>query len=233
MIPRPVLRAPSLLRALRRCERGTTAVEFGLIALLLFIVSFGIIDFGLAYWQWIMAEKATQVGVRTAVVSNIVPKGAGGLNTWPINQTLTSATASANGTACMDSSGNILTDCTFSPVTCTSDSGGTTITCTCPNNKNCPSGSAAATDFTFIVAEMQKMDPYIGNNNVQITYGPNGLGFVGRPNGLPYTVTVTLTGMKFRFLLVGTLVGGPNNFSMPPFKATLIGEDLCTSNACS
>ena len=200
---------PSLLRNLRRDERGATAVEFALIALLLFIVSFGIIDFGLAYWQWVMAEKATQVGVRKAVVSNMV---ANGLTTWPINNGGTSA----NGTACMTGT-TIVTDCSFSPVTCTSTQ------CT-PNTYG-----FSSTAFTAIVAEMQKMDPYIANNNVQITYSPNGLGFVGRPNGLPVTVTVTLTGMTFKFLVIDKLLFFGGTFSMPPFNATLTGEDLSST----
>jgi Flp pilus assembly protein TadG len=211
---------PSLLRTLRRNERGATAVEFALIALLLFIVSFGIIDFGLAYWQWVMAEKATQVGVRKAVVSNMVAKG---LTTWPISNGGTSG----NGTPCMTGT-TIITDCSFSPVTCTSNAAGTTITCSCPATP-CPKGTPAASDFTAIVAEMQKMDPYIANNNVQITYSPNGLGFVGRPNGLPVTVTVTLTGMTFKFLVIDKLLFFGGTFSMPPFNATLIGEDLSST----
>ena len=210
----------SLVRVLRRDERGASAVEFALIAMLLFIVSFGIIDFGLAYWQWVSAEKATQVGVRKAVVSNMV---AAGLKTWPINNGGTSA----NGTACMTGT-TIITDCSFSPVTCTSNAVGTTITCSCPSTP-CPTGTPTASDFTAIVAEMQKMDPYIGNDNVQITYSQNGLGFVGRPNGLPVTVTVTLTSMTFRFLVIDKLLGFGGTFSMPPFNATLIGEDLSSS----
>jgi Flp pilus assembly protein TadG len=213
-------RKPSLLWNLRRDERGTTAVEFALVGLLLFIVSFGIIDFGLAYWQWVMAEKATQVGVRKAVVSNMVAQG---LTTWPINNGGTSA----NGTACTTGT-TIITDCSFSPVTCTSNAAGTTITCSCPSTP-CPKGTPAASDFTAIVAEMQKMDPYIANNNVQITYSQNGLGFVGRPNGLPVTVTVTLTGMTFRFLVIDKLVRFGGTFSMPPFNATLVGEDLSST----
>jgi Flp pilus assembly protein TadG len=212
-------RKPSLLRNLRRDERGATAVEFALIGLLLFIVSFGIIDFGLAYWQWVMAEKATQVGVRKAVVSNMVAKG---LTTWPIN-----GSANANGTPCMTGT-TIITDCTFSPVTCTSNAAGTTVTCNCPGTP-CPTGTPSASDFTAIVAEMQKIDPYIANNNVQITYSQNGLGFVGRPNGLPATVTVTLTGMTFKFLVIDKLLFFGGTFSMPPFNATLIGEDLSST----
>src|SRR5260370_16781137 len=108
MIPKTMHLGPSILRILRRDERGTGAVEFALIVLLLFIVSFGIIDFGLAYWQWVMAEKATQVGVRKAVVSNFV---ASSLATWPINSGGTNAagTLSMNHATCP-----LITDCSSS-----------------------------------------------------------------------------------------------------------------------
>jgi Flp pilus assembly protein TadG len=212
----------SVVQAARRDTRGTTAVEFALIVMLLFLVSFGIIDFGLAYWQWVMAEKATQVGVRKAVVSNFV---ASSLATWPIN----SGGTSADGTLCMNqATGAIITDCSFSRVTCTLDLAGTTITCSCPGSP-CPTASATASNFTAIVSEMKRLDPYIQNNNVQIQYSQNGLGFVGRSGGLPVTVTVTLTGMTFKFFVIDVFTGGPGSFTMPPFKATLIGEDLSSS----
>src|SRR5258706_8166625 len=103
MIPGVMRIGPSLLRNLRRDERGTGAVEFALIGLLLFIVSFGIIDFGLAYWQWTSAEKATQVGVRKAVVSDLV---AGDLKTFPTNP------SNPAGTICMSqTTGTIIADC--------------------------------------------------------------------------------------------------------------------------
>jgi hypothetical protein len=214
---------------LRREERGAAAIEFALIGMLLFIVSFGIIDFGLAYWQWVSAEKATQVGVRKAVVSNMVPAG---LKTWPISGCGGGGNpaCNANGTACMTGT-TIVNDCSFSPIVCTSNAAGSSVSCSCPGTPStpCPTGTPTASDFTAIVAEMQRMDPYIGNNNVQITYSPNGLGFVGRPNGLPVTVTVTLTGMTFRFLVIDKLLSFGGTFSMPPFNATLIGEDLSSN----
>ena len=51
-------------------------LSFALIGLLLFFVTFGIIDFGLAFGQWIMAEKATQVAswlATQAPVARVVP----------------------------------------------------------------------------------------------------------------------------------------------------------------
>jgi hypothetical protein len=210
----------SLVRILRRDDRGTSAVEFALIGMLLFIVSFGIIDFGLAYWQWVSAEKATQVGVRKAVVSNIV---ANGLTTWPINN----GGSSGDGTPCMSSTGVMVTDCKFSPVTCTSTAPGATPSCSCPGT--CPTSNPVAADFDAIITEMQKMDPYVANDNVQITYSPNGLGFVGRPNGPPVTVTVAVTGMTFKFLVIDKLVNFGGTFKMPPFNATLVGEDLSSN----
>jgi Flp pilus assembly protein TadG len=57
-----------LLRNLKRDESGATLVEFTLIAVLFFLITFSVIEIGLAAWWWTSAEKATQLGVRMAVV---------------------------------------------------------------------------------------------------------------------------------------------------------------------
>ena len=145
MIPAATRNQKSLLRVLRGDERGTGAVEFALIGLLLFIVSFGIIDFGLAYWQWVMAEKATQVGVRKAVVSNML---ATGLTSWPIG-----AGSSADGTLCVSGT-TIIPDCSFSPIVCTSTAKGSAPSCSCTGG-TCPTSNPVASDFDAIVTEMQ------------------------------------------------------------------------------
>lgn len=190
-----------------RDERGTTAVEFAFVSLFLLLTTFGIIDFGLMLWQWNIAEKATQVGVRTAVVSNFV---APNLATFP------SAPTSPPGTGCSDATGAIIADCDFAPVTCTS--GG------------CSAFGFDNNAFTWIVQAMQQIDPFITPANVQVTYSPNGLGFVGRPGGLPMTVTVQLIGMQFNFFVIGALIGQNGPFAMPNFTATLIGEDMSTNS---
>lgn len=57
------------IRSARRGERGAAAVEFGLVAMLLFTVLFGIIQFGLWFWAWQAAGHAAREAARVAAVS--------------------------------------------------------------------------------------------------------------------------------------------------------------------
>lgn len=52
-----------------REERGAAAVEFGLIAVLLFTVLFGIIQFGLWFWAWQAGAHAAREAARYAAVN--------------------------------------------------------------------------------------------------------------------------------------------------------------------
>lgn len=52
----------------RRNEHGAAAVEFGLVAVLLFTLLFGIIQFGLWFWSWQTAAHAARAASRVAAV---------------------------------------------------------------------------------------------------------------------------------------------------------------------
>src|SRR3546814_5718143 len=62
-----------LLTRLARSSSGATAAEFAMVLPLLLIFLLGIIDVGRLMWTWNRAEKATQMGVRFAVVADMVP----------------------------------------------------------------------------------------------------------------------------------------------------------------
>lgn len=52
----------------RRDQRGAVAVEFGLLAVLLFTLLFGIIQFGLWFWSWQTGAHAAREAARVAAV---------------------------------------------------------------------------------------------------------------------------------------------------------------------
>ncbi|MCW5751209.1 MAG: pilus assembly protein [Alphaproteobacteria bacterium] len=195
-----------------RCARfgrepdGTSAVEFALIVPLFLMLIFGIVDFSRALWAWNQAEKATQAGVRFAVVNNLV---AGGLNFDGVplagGSGLPVPVAAVNN-------GN--------PIVCTSTSAGAV---SCAPNGWGPVNTAA---FNAIVARMQVFFAAIGPENVVIEYRHVGLGFAGNPYGpdIAPAVTVRLTGLAFNFLT--PIVAGLVSIPMPAFAATLTGEDL-------
>src|SRR5687767_8754630 len=58
-----------------RDRRGAVAAEFTLVLPLLLIFIFGIIDSGRFAWEFNRAEKATQMGARMAVVTDVVSGG--------------------------------------------------------------------------------------------------------------------------------------------------------------
>ena len=60
------------IRNLWSRREGAAAVEFALVCVPLLVVTIGIMEFSFALYQWNAAEKATQFGVRMAVVSTPV-----------------------------------------------------------------------------------------------------------------------------------------------------------------
>lgn len=77
-----------------RDERGAAAVEFGLIALILFTLLFGIIQFGLWFWSWQAAGHAAREAARYAAVmpkctTTIQQKGKDALDGAPVTNTPT------------------------------------------------------------------------------------------------------------------------------------------------
>jgi Flp pilus assembly protein TadG len=57
-------------------QQGAAAVEFAIVAALLFTLLFGVIEMGRLFWTWNAAVEATRLGARLAVVCD-VDRGAG------------------------------------------------------------------------------------------------------------------------------------------------------------
>lgn len=179
--------------------RGTTTVEFALVAALFFTLILGIIDFARAMWEWNAAAKATQAGVRFAAVTDPVAldfKEFSGLSLGL--RTGSRIPIGTPGTAA---------------VIC--DDGG------CGGD---PARMDAAV-FAALVARMRRIDDRIGAGNVVVEYRHIGHGFVGNPLGPDLTpaVTVRLRALSFQFVTPG--LAGIVSIAMPDFAATLAGED--------
>jgi len=58
-------------RTLRRDERGTTMVEMTIVFPIILLTTLGILEFGNLFAQLILADKATEMGVRFAVTSTM------------------------------------------------------------------------------------------------------------------------------------------------------------------
>ena len=193
-----------LFAILRRDERGATAAEFAMVLPLLLLFLFGIIDVGRLMYTWNEAEKATQMGARMAVVTDMVP---GGLAAMDYSTTL--------------GQGVPVPTSTFGSASCTKPSAGVTCSCT----GNCPPLTPYnGTAFDDIVTRMKVFLPELTAANVAIDYTNSGLGYSGDPNGADVAplVTVRIVNMKFQpldLLLFGAA------FDMPEFRAGLTLED--------
>ena len=199
-------------------SRGTSMLDFTIVFPTLALVAFGMVDAGLILSQWNAAVKATHLGVRRAVVVDPVVT----IDWAPL---WTAADIGKNCTLANGTSAGVCptvtrTDCFVG----NSGQGACTI-------------DPANVSFLNILTEMRRVMPNLQPAEVRIDYGTSGLGFVGRPGGLPMTVSVSIRCRAFRTYFLGPLMGwaapanncGPVGYPIPPSRAVLIGEDMATN----
>ncbi|GMN01858.1 TadE/TadG family type IV pilus assembly protein [Erythrobacter sp. MTPC3] len=192
----------SLLRRFGKNQTGASAAEFALVLPLLILFLIGTIDVGLYSWSINQAEKATQVGARHAVATDMLP---GGLATYSF--------AVSGGIP----QGTVVPVSAFPGVTCTETG------CTC--NGSCAFGTAMNdAAFTGIVTRMQRIKSDIEPSNVTVRYDHSGLGFSGDPNGpdVAPIVTVELNDMEYQSI---TTVMFAATLDLPDLSYSLTAED--------
>lgn len=155
---------------------------------------FGMIDVGRYLWDLNRAEKATQIGARWAVATDMIASD------------LASYSFAVDGGI---PQGDLITSADFPGVSCTSDG------CVCKIDGGCAFGMDVDDDaFDVLVDRMTNIKPDIGPENVTIDYNYSGLGFAGDPNGpdVAPLVTVSLVNMTFQpltFMLFSSDIGLP------------------------
>lgn len=188
-------------------RRGSVGVEFALVLPLLVMFLLGIIDVGRMMWTWNRAEKATQMGVRFAAVTDSASAGLTAYDAYT-----TDGIARGDPVPLSEFGG-------ANPVaTCTSTG------CTCNTGATCPDLGALSTGFTNTVGRMQLFLPEIQPANVIIEYGYSGLGYSGDPYGPDVNplITVRLVNVSFHPML-GWVFGA--SMTLPSFSSTLSMED--------
>lgn len=204
-----------LISRMAHDQSGTTTIEFSIVMVLFFLLTFGLVEFGYALFQWNSASKAAQLGARMAAVSNPVWTGLSGLTDsgtpggpWTTAYDVTCTGTNATGSAgeCAGASAGYdavaMQDLVF---------GRGDTTCGTIGTDNDP---GMCDVFNRITPE-----------NVNITYENTGLGFAGRPGGPVPTITLTVSGLTYEFIGLGGLLGF-NDITMPDFTVTMTGEDL-------
>lgn len=195
------------VRHLVRDRAAATAAEFALVIPLLLLFIFGIIDVGRLMWDWNQAQKATQIGVRFAVVTDFVPTG------------LAEHDFTDDGVT----QGAAVDDALFPGVSCTGTDAAAT--CTCVEADGCDfDDDSDHVPFNNIVDRMSEIYGAITPENVVVDYEPSGLGFAGNPYGADVapTVTVRLQGLEFQPLM--TQLFGVT-FDMAGFASSMTMED--------
>jgi Flp pilus assembly protein TadG len=156
---------------------GAVLIEYTLVFVMLMVMTFGLIEFGIVFYQYNTAEAATAVGARYIATRGPVYTGLADCGV---------ATSANAGTLC------------------SSVSGSDTWTVTC--NATSPAAGCQSTVLNALVARMQQFQPAIQAQNVQVVLKGSGLGFVGRGSPVPL-VTVRLTGMTYNFIVLDDLLG--------------------------
>jgi hypothetical protein len=219
------MRSNQLAGRLLRDIAGSVLVEYAVVFPLFMLVTLGTVDVTFMLYEWALANKATYVGARAAVVSN------------PIAQSITEdsslydasqlrqmgqycfdfATGTSNGNC---PSPNVKVDCTSSACK--------------PDTFGFDSSAFTNGDNSGIFDRMKVIFPRLQPDNVTISYQLNGSGYVGRPGGLPMNVTVRVQNVTHQFYFVAGIMGlfggrFASTPAIPAFATTLTSEDMVTN----
>ena len=186
------------LRSFGRDECGTSAAEFALVLPVMLFFLLGIIDVGRFMWYVSQAEKATQIGARWAVVTDMIPSD------------LYDYSFAIDGEV---PQGAVVPKDKFPGVKCKAAG--------CDSFDSDKTKSKAA--FAALVDRMNDIYGGIGSANVEVDYDWSGLGYAGDPNGsdVDPLVTVRVKDLPFRPIFLGQIF----DLGLPDLNYTLTMED--------
>jgi len=173
-------RLDSGLRAFWRDQQGSTLVELAIVLPLVFLLIFGIVDYGRLFWVVSSSNKATEIAARIAVVRPPICAGVpeqheptGNLNPDDNNAFRFGTLCRANGTPCV------------------------TVNVMCSLDVAAPGTGDPAGQRRFNTSEEiwnriePLMPPGAGKDNLRITYASHpDLGFLGGPFTPEITVEI-------------------------------------------
>ena len=215
--------APRQHLCLSSDTRGVAMLEFTMVVGVLLILTFGVVEFCYAFFQWNSASKAVQLGARLAAVSD------------PVDLTLNEITGLENG----GTAGDPLSpepyfdrECSGKTQQCTNggiyDPDAMNILVNGRNNDYTRTECATLPTCSRGLAGMRTIFGRIRPENVMVRYSHTGMGFAGRPSGPVPTITVELIDLEFEFIFLGGLMGfGP--IQIPAMHTTITGEDLAVT----
>lgn len=199
-----------MLRKLFLDRSATTAAEFAMILPVALLLLFGVIDVGMYSWELNKYEKATQMGTRFAVVTNVISPAL-------MTEDYTDGSYSCDGAVL--TSGDRICSESLGTITCTS--AGCSCTGTCPSGTMSP---GSTDDFDAIVARMHQFQPQIPANAVAVEYRGSGLGYAGDPRKpeIAPIVTVRVNNIGYSPIVLSPFGG---TVDLPDFSYSLTLED--------
>jgi hypothetical protein len=202
-----------ILKRLARSTSGASGAEFALVLPLFLLLLFGIIDAGRFMWEYNQAEKATQVGARVAIVTNVLSGGLQSADYTCTDPKTCTPIVLPGGTIPASALGTIK---------CTNTS------CSC-ETPPCPADLGTFDSATFnnvLLARMQQIDPAIKAENLEVRYSGSGLG-TAQPGQMEISPLTTVTLRDMKFVPITSLLFA--QITMPDLSATLTSEDASGS----
>ena len=200
-----------MLRRFLSDQRAAGAAEFALVLPAALLMLFGVIDVGRYAWQLNEYEKATQMGARYAVVTDVVSEGLADEDlTWIGEPYCGAGTCVAGQTIGAEGLGSIV---------CSSAS--------CTLSGNFPDSFDTGVDstaFNNIVARIRRFQPRIAPADVRVEYRGSGIGFAGDPHKpeVAPIVTVRIVGAQYNPITLSPFGG---SVPLPDFSYSLTLED--------
>jgi len=191
-------------------QEGAVTVEMSIIITIVILLTAGVLDAGLGYWQWNSAQQAARHGARIAATSD------------PIANDLITMTGLGNGVKAGDPFPDYTRSCSGKTSSC--DQGGFNQTALAAlvygldGDQTCGPTARERQGICDIV-------PNIRLENIEISYEGSGLGRAGSPASPAPLITVTIKDLDFDFVFLNALL--PGKFKkLPPVSVSVMSEDL-------
>lgn len=213
-------------RATRRLEaqKGSVMVEAAASVLVFFLLLFGIVEFSYIYYQWNSAVMATQRGARIAAVSNPVAANLLTLTGLESNTNLPGSAMPGFDCICYgstqtcESGPSYTTTCTWDTTNNYSLNAMKTILLGRGNNGTaCVRGRNTGMCFYY---------PGLTLANIVVRYQYTGMGYAGRAAGPLPTITVSLQGLRYNYILLSGLARLTSVAFPIRANTTITGEDM-------
>ncbi len=190
-----------------RDRQAASAAEFVLVLPVALLLLFGIIDVGNYAWTLNEYEKATQMGTRYAVVTDMVSSGIQGESY--VGKVCNGTALRAGDRICREALGTL--ECSSTGCVCAL--------------APCPSGTGSnAPAFNALVTRMQAIQPDITPASVRVVYQGSGLGFAGDPNKPEIAPLITVRIVNATYTPISLSPFGAT-VGLPDFSYTLTLED--------